>query len=106
MNIDINDVSFRYDSIDALKKVNISIGKGDLAVILGPNGSGKSTLLKCMDGILKIHFGRIEFDEKNLNTYDPDQLSKVIAYIPQYNEGLYGMSVFDAVLLGRKPYIR
>lgn len=106
MNIDINDVSFKYESIDALKKVNVSISKGDLAVILGPNGSGKSTLLKCMDGILKIHFGCIEFDEKNLNNYDPDQLSRVIAYIPQYNEGLYGMSVFDAVLLGRKPYIR
>lgn len=106
MNIDINDVSFRYDSIEALKKVNLSINKGDLAVILGPDGSGKSTLLKCMDGILKIHLGCIELDAKNLKSYGTDQLSKVIAYIPQYDEGLSGMNVFDAVLLGRKPYIR
>ncbi|MGL5785546.1 MAG: ABC transporter ATP-binding protein [Bacteroidales bacterium] len=106
MKIDIEDVSFRYDSVDALNEVNVNIERGDLAVILGPNGSGKSTLLKCMDGILKIRNGAIRLDEKSLVNFSTEQISRVIAYIPQYEEGLTGMNVFDAVLLGRKPYIR
>ncbi|MFZ2070293.1 MAG: ABC transporter ATP-binding protein [Halobacteriota archaeon] len=39
---------FRKDEITAVKKVNITIGKGDLFGILGPNGAGKTTLIKLL----------------------------------------------------------
>lgn len=76
-----------------------------MLAIIGQNGSGKSTLLKCMNRILKINQGSIEINERSLSAISPAKLSQIMAYIPQTEEARTGLTVFDTVLLGRKPYI-
>jgi cell division transport system ATP-binding protein len=47
--IDIRDVSVHYDKkIQALKDINLFVGKGEFVFIIGPTGTGKSTLLKLL----------------------------------------------------------
>ena len=70
--IEIKDLKFNYDDIDATKSndyalngVNLSIEEGEFVTILGHNGSGKSTLSKLIVGLLKANSGTIEiFGEK------------------------------------------
>ena len=38
-------------NIPVLKGLDVSVGKGELVVIMGPSGSGKTTLLNCVSGI-------------------------------------------------------
>ncbi|MDE7374499.1 MAG: ABC transporter ATP-binding protein [Odoribacter sp.] len=106
MQLQVEDISFDYPGFKALRHISFEVGPGDVLAILGQNGSGKSTLLKCLARILKINTGAIRIGGAALHEIPADRLSRLLAYIPQTEEFIGGISVFDAVLLGRKPYIR
>lgn len=73
--------------------------------ILGNNGAGKSTLLKCINRILKPHNGVVYLGKDRVSMLTREQVAQKIGYVAQRNEtGRF--TVFDAVLLGRKPYIK
>ncbi|MGB9893099.1 MAG: metal ABC transporter ATP-binding protein, partial [Candidatus Saccharicenans sp.] len=57
--IKVEEVSYFYNNIPALKDINLSIYRGDFLAIIGPNGSGKTTLLKIMVGLLKPKSGQV-----------------------------------------------
>lgn len=107
MNLQVNNISFSYkNGFPALKNISFLSQAGDMLAIVGQNGSGKSTLLKCLNRILKINTGSIRLGATPLHTLSPKQLARIIAYIPQTEEYITDLSVFDTVLLGRKPHIR
>ncbi|OKP66116.1 hypothetical protein A3842_29920 [Paenibacillus sp. P3E] len=55
------EVTFRYtkDGVEVLKKLSLSLYRGELLAIMGGNGAGKSTLLHVMNGLLKPQRGRV-----------------------------------------------
>jgi iron complex transport system ATP-binding protein len=61
-------------------------------------------LLKCINGILRPKAGSILLDHRNLRKMRGNEIARHFGYVPQkYTEE--SLTVFDAVLLGRKPYI-
>ena len=58
----IENVSFYYDKIQALKNINLEIEKGEFIAIAGRNGCGKSTLAKLMNGIFSPSSGKVLVD--------------------------------------------
>ncbi|MBT0159245.1 ABC transporter ATP-binding protein [Candidatus Bathyarchaeota archaeon A05DMB-2] len=76
----------------------------EVLAILGPNGAGKTTLLKCINGLLKKKIGIIMVDEEDLSKLTKTEVAKRIGYVPQRAE-VPKITVFDSVLLGRKPHI-
>lgn len=84
--------------------LSVTFPQGGFCSILGPNGSGKTTLLKCIVGLLKPDSGMITLDGKPLADYKMMDLARTIAYVPQYQDIVFDISVFDYVLLGRNPY--
>lgn len=82
-SIDINNVNFRYSSVNryALKNINISIKKGDSIGIVGETGSGKSTLLDLILGLLTPENGYVLIDE--LYPVNSCQWHSKIGYVPQ-----------------------
>lgn len=105
MKIRIHDIEFSYNGTPALSGVTGSIAKGDFVALVGPNGSGKSTLIKCINGILKIRKGTVLIDEQTLPSIRPETLARHMGYVPQNEPRNLPLTVFDTVLLGRKPYI-
>jgi iron complex transport system ATP-binding protein len=105
MILSVNDIQFSYASCPVLEKIRFSMEKGDCLAILGTNGTGKSTLLKCLDRILKPQGGTILIDGKDTSNLTNRELAQQIAYVAQVQQSIRS-TVFDTVLLGRKPYIR
>lgn len=105
--IEINDISFAYSrtSRNILENVSFDIQKNRCIAILGNNGAGKSTLLKCIDRICPAQNGVVIVDSKNVFTMTKNVMAQNIAYVAQNNRSI-NMTVFDAILLGRKPYIK
>jgi iron complex transport system ATP-binding protein len=105
MILSVDNIEFSYRNKIVLKNIKFKVKRGEVVSILGMNGAGKSTLLKCINRILKPKRGTILVDGFNLNRLDEKGVAKNIAYVPQ-NVTANNISVFDAVLLGRKPYIK
>ncbi|AWB10697.1 MAG TPA: ABC transporter ATP-binding protein [Thermodesulfobium narugense] len=103
MFIQAKNIRFSYNSVDVLKDVSFYIEKGDLIAILGNNGAGKSTLIKCINRILKPKFGTILIEGQDVEKLG-SEIAKKVSYVSQRNQ-VTRLTVFDAVLLGRKPYV-
>ena len=107
MNLEIRGLSYSYSSkIPVLRDIFVSARKGEITALVGQNGSGKSTLLKCINGIHTPRAGQIFFEGRDLLGCSMNERARIVSYVPQAIPGSLNMSVFDVVLMGRRPYIR
>ena len=60
--IQVMDVSKWFDDFQALKDVDLTVGRQEVVVVCGPSGSGKSTLIRCINRLEKHDKGRIVVD--------------------------------------------
>ncbi|MGC8972517.1 MAG: ATP-binding cassette domain-containing protein, partial [bacterium] len=56
----------RYDKVEAVKDLNISVEPGEIYGFLGPNGAGKTTTIMMILGIIKPTSGKILVFNKDL----------------------------------------
>ena len=103
--IEVKDISFSYPDADILKGVGFTAESGEVVGLLGNNGAGKSTLVTCLNRIRKPKSGELLIDGKNAFQMSRNELARTVSYVAQKNE-LTHSTVFDCVLLGRKPYIK
>jgi phosphonate transport system ATP-binding protein len=95
--------------LHALRDINLSVGAGELTVILGANGCGKSTLLKCIVGLLSPTGGSVVVAGHEIAHLSgvPLQLARLdVAMISQHSNLVKRRSVIANVLtgaLGRHP---
>ena len=68
--LEIKDLHAGVEDKEILKGLNLSIGKGEVHVILGPNGSGKSTLMNIIMGHPKyqVTSGEMFFEGEDLSS--------------------------------------
>lgn len=104
--INVQELAFSYKhDRPILGGIDFYAPKGKCTAILGNNGAGKSTLIKCLNRILEPQQGLVYVSGKNVYTLGRNDIAKCMAYVAQRNRG-DRFTVFDAVLLGRKPYIK
>ncbi|MBF0103351.1 MAG: ABC transporter ATP-binding protein [Desulfobacterales bacterium] len=105
MLLSVAGIEFSYNSHPVLKNISFEVNNGLILGILGVNGAGKSTLLKCLNKVLSPHQGVVWVNGENILKMKGNEIAKRMAYMPQ-KSGEESLSVFDAILLGRKPNIR
>ncbi len=105
IKLGVRDLDFSYPSRQIFSRMCMDIPKGALVAILGPNGSGKSTFLKCVDRILTPQGGEIVIDDENISALDRKSLARKISYVPQSSVRVFPHSVFDMILMGRRPHL-
>lgn len=93
-----------YGSRTVLQDVSFRLMPGSLCGILGANGSGKTTMLKCLMGILPALRGDVRINGKSMVELPPGNRARHAAYVPQDTKQFGAGTVFETVLLGRKPY--
>lgn len=105
--VEVKNITFSYgrSAGRTLEDVAFDIQNGECVAVLGNNGAGKSTLLKCIDRIHPTKDGVVVVDGKSVFAMTNRTMAQHIAYVPQ-NAAAVNLTVFDTVLLGRKPYIK
>jgi len=105
MMLEISSLEFSYKTKDIFKQIDFDLESNEILSILGPNGVGKTTLLKCINRILKPQGGSILVENQDILEIKRIEIAKKLGYVPQRNETAK-ITVFDAILLGRKPHIK
>ena len=87
-----------YDSVHAVRGVDLDIREGAFTVLVGPSGCGKSTLLRAIAGLEEIDAGTIEIDDQLVNDLPPRDRDVAMVF---QNYALYPyMNVFDNIAFG------
>lgn len=105
MILAVDGVEFSYSSRPVLRNIKFEVERGEFFAILGNNGAGKSTLLKCLNRVLKPQRGTILLEKSDLFSLSRREVARHLGYVAQRYESAR-FTVFDAVLLGRKPHIK
>ncbi|MDH3233849.1 MAG: ATP-binding cassette domain-containing protein [Alphaproteobacteria bacterium] len=89
-------------AVRAVDDVSLTVGRGELVLIMGPSGSGKTTLLSMLGGLLRPTDGRIAIDGVETTQLDEAGLAKLrarkIGFIFQAFNLLEALSVEDNIL--------
>jgi len=65
--IELVDVQKFFGSFQALRDINLAVGRQEVVVVIGPSGSGKSTVIRCINRLEKHDGGRIVVDGVELS---------------------------------------
>ena len=74
--IEMIEVNKSFATFQALKDVNLTVGRGEKVVVCGPSGSGKSTLIRLVNRLEEHQSGRVIVDGVEL-TDDPKTVDGV-----------------------------
>ncbi len=98
--IEIRNVSIIREGIYILKRVSLSIKKGEFVAIVGPNGAGKTTLLDVITGFIKPTEGVVVINNKRSDTkiYTGENIGYV--FQEEYSRSNIPLTVEDVVCIG------
>jgi len=100
--LEARDISVFYGKHQALDCVSVSVGTGEIVVILGANGAGKSSFLKAVAGITpKASGGAVALDGRDLSSLPAHEIVEAgIALVPE-GRGLFDdLTVAENLALG------
>ena len=104
MNLKVNGIVFGYSSVPILDGVMLELNRPEVIGIVGPNGAGKSTLIRCINKILRPQKGTVTMDGRDINDMNRMEISRRLGYVPQSSSNAFPATVFDMILMGRRPH--
>lgn len=102
--ISVKQLSVAYEDNVIIDRMNLSIPKGEISIIIGANGCGKSTLLKTIARVIKPKCGEIFINGKNIKKQKEKQIATQVAFLPQGPICPSGITVRELVTYGRFPH--
>lgn len=105
--IELQEVSVHYPKgvEDALKKLSLSVGKGEFVFIVGSSGSGKSTLIKTLLGEVEAKSGKVFVAAKDLRRLKRKEIPfyrRKIGVVFQEFRLLEDRNIFENVALSQR----
>ena len=98
-------ISWQAHGTRIVHEVSLQVQSGELLGLIGPNGSGKSSLLRLLSGVLRPQQGEVLLGTQPLRTLPRRALARQLAFVPQMAHTQDAISVWDAVELGRTPWL-
>lgn len=98
------NVSFRYpNGKEVLHKVSFDLERGKTYAFVGPTGGGKTTTASLIARLYDATRGTILLDNKDIRSYNPEELSGKIGFILQ-EPFLFSGTIRDNILYGNTRY--
>ncbi|MDH4231177.1 MAG: ABC transporter ATP-binding protein [Nitrospirota bacterium] len=90
-----------YGPIEAIRGVDLEIGKGEIVSLIGSNGAGKSTSLMTISGVLKPSSGKIFLNDTDITGLPPHRIVELgISQVPEGRRIFPKLTVFENLEMG------
>ena len=96
-------VCVKYGDLTIVDDLSFHLEEGQWLMLVGPNGAGKSTMVEAISQGAP-YSGNILLQGKNIRSYKPGQLARMVGVLAQKNAVGYDYSVEEVVGLGRYAY--
>lgn len=100
--LDVHQMSVTYGKHMALDAVSLTVGRGEIVVMLGANGAGKSSCLKALGGMVRHRPGaRIKLGGADISALEPHEVVEAgLALVPE-DRGIFAdLTVRENLRLG------
>jgi iron complex transport system ATP-binding protein len=104
--LEARGVQVRIGDVEILHGADLTVRAGELVAVVGPNGAGKSTLSRAVSGLQKLAAGDVRWSGTPLDELRGRRIARRRAFIPQRAPVPAGVTVREAVELGRSPHIK
>jgi iron complex transport system ATP-binding protein len=104
--LEARDVRVTIGDKTILHSADLTLEAGSLVALVGPNGAGKSTLARAVAGMQKTAAGAIRWMGDDLHTLRGRKLALRRAFVPQRARVPDGVTVAEAVAIGRSPHLK
>jgi iron complex transport system ATP-binding protein len=105
VRLEVEDLAFSYRDDRVLEGITFGVDGREFVGVLGPNGCGKTTLIKCVNHVLSPE-GSVRFGGHDVASMSTADRAKHFAYVPQALSMGMATTVFESVLMGRRPHVR
>lgn len=101
--IQLEGITKSFGSLQVLKGIDLTIGKGEVVSIVGPSGAGKTTLLQIMGTLDKADAGRIVLNGTEVNRLKEKELAafrnREIGFVFQFHQLLPEFTALENVMI-------
>mgnify|MGYP005851193819 CR=1 FL=1 len=99
--LEVRSVSVWHGRVQAVRRVSLSVGDGEIVTVLGANGAGKTTLLSAIAGLQPPSEGQILLDGRDIVGLPADTIARLgVRLVPEGRQLIGSMTVRDNLLLG------
>lgn len=99
----MKDIDKAFSGVPVLKKVQLTVEKGEVHALLGENGAGKSTLMNVLTGVHTLDGGEVTFDGEKLEHMTVKKSEeKGIAFVHQELNLFNDMTVWENIFLDKE----
>lgn len=98
-------VTFRYDKMDVLKDINITLPAGTVTAFVGASGAGKTTAAQLIPKFWEVTDGAICIDNENINTLKTENLMDLVSFVFQ-ETFMLNDSIYQNIAIGNKSATR
>lgn len=99
--LDITDLAVNYGHIRAVRKVDLTVRRGEIVALIGANGAGKTTTLLTVSGLLRPSAGTIRFEGRDVGKLRPQEIvQRGLIQVPEGRAILTTLTVRENLELG------
>jgi branched-chain amino acid transport system ATP-binding protein len=99
--LELEGVDAHYGRIQALRRVSMTVEKGEIVALIGSNGAGKTTTLRTISGLMHPTVGTIRFDGQEITRTPPSRIVALgICQSPEGRRLFPRMTVLDNLFMG------
>jgi iron complex transport system ATP-binding protein len=104
--LDARGVEVEIGGTAILRGADLRLEAGELVAVVGPNGAGKSTLVRAVAGLQRLAAGDVNWSGRAIGEMRGRELARLRAFVPQRMPVPTGVTVREAVTIGRSAHLR
>jgi len=99
--LSVEALRIRYGEVEAVRRVDLAVGTGEIVALVGANGAGKSSTLGAIAGLIAPAAGKVTLDGTDITGMAPEAIARLgVSLVPEGRRIFSSLTVAENLRLG------